>query len=599
MEQGHFEQVKNCPLFNELQSEELNQLEKVMNIIHLNSGDTLFERGDPSDSIYILLSGRLIAMTGDGSNSEKILGEINRGESVGEMGLLSDTVRSATVKALRNSTLYKIDEESFHQLLAEDPDLLKKISKTLISRMQTTIHQIGGKHFYGNIALVPANKGIDVNVFMDALEKVFDDEYKYKVLNKDFFEKNYVDATNERAFFHDLEEIDELDDFVFYVADLDNEHWFDICFERADRILVIGDGYEKPNLHPKVDNILQETGLHSNIKKELVLLQPEFRSMPIGTKEWLELGDFFRHHHIRLSEKNDLKKLLRFLTGRALGFVFGGGGAKDWAAMGVVRYLYEKGIRFDMLGGTSAGSIAACFLAYKQDFDSFYDPAYEYMSKLNLKEYTIPSFSAFSGKSLTLTLQAMFEETLLEDYWTNVFCVATNISRVREQVFQSGKAWEIIRASSSIPGALPPMVFDHDLYVDGAVMNNLPIDVMQVLLENRGYTLAIDVSEQHVLEDEYVIPSIVTPWMVIKNKLGLTKPPWVAPKILSSLVNSLLAAAEFKNTQNAEMADLCLRPPVSHISMLNMSELNQLHDIGYNTMREEFDKYPWLMDYKI
>src|SRR5258708_2132831 len=73
--------------------------------VQLTAGEFLFKAGDPSDSLYFVISGRLEASVVDPDGGSQVLGEIGRGESVGEMGAFTARPRGATVTALRDSVL--------------------------------------------------------------------------------------------------------------------------------------------------------------------------------------------------------------------------------------------------------------------------------------------------------------------------------------------------------------------------------------------------------------------------------------------------------------------------------------------------------------
>ena len=81
----------------------------------------------------------------------------------------------------------------------------------------------------------------------------------------------------------------------------------------------------------------------------------------------------------------------------------------------------------------------------------------------------------------------------IEDYWLPFFCVATNLTTGQPVVHSRGNSWRAIRSSVSIPGVLPPLPVDGALMVDGAVLNNLPVDVMREF-NPYGKVIAVDVT---------------------------------------------------------------------------------------------------------
>jgi NTE family protein len=83
--------------------------------MHLAGGQTLMRQGEPGDALYLLVSGRLRVYIEEG-DQRRIVREIPRGEVVGEMSLISDAPRSATVVAIRDSVLVSLDKEAFARL---------------------------------------------------------------------------------------------------------------------------------------------------------------------------------------------------------------------------------------------------------------------------------------------------------------------------------------------------------------------------------------------------------------------------------------------------------------------------------------------------
>jgi CRP-like cAMP-binding protein len=98
--------------------------------VHLRSGDVLFEERDESDAGYPMVSGRLAA-----SHDGTVIGEIARGEVVGEVGMIERAPRGVTVTALRDSTLARFSTDAFRALTSAHPTLMLQLSRTILSRV--------------------------------------------------------------------------------------------------------------------------------------------------------------------------------------------------------------------------------------------------------------------------------------------------------------------------------------------------------------------------------------------------------------------------------------------------------------------------------
>ena len=101
----------------------------------LAGGETLMREGDPADGVSFVISGRLRAFVTNDDGEPRVIGEIARGETVGEMGILTGEPRTATVVAVRDTVLAHATRASFEQLLASHPELPIHMARILIERI--------------------------------------------------------------------------------------------------------------------------------------------------------------------------------------------------------------------------------------------------------------------------------------------------------------------------------------------------------------------------------------------------------------------------------------------------------------------------------
>ena len=109
--------------------------------VEIHGGEALFAEGDPSDQYYLVVSGRLQATKVMPDGSIKTLGEIGRGESIGEMAILTGEPRSATIIALRDSVLAQVHKPVFEELLAVSENLVRHLFSNLITAPSTGQHK--------------------------------------------------------------------------------------------------------------------------------------------------------------------------------------------------------------------------------------------------------------------------------------------------------------------------------------------------------------------------------------------------------------------------------------------------------------------------
>ena len=100
---------------------------------------------------------------------------------------------------------------------------------------------------------------------------------------------------------------------------------------------------------------------------------------------------------------------------------------------------------------------------------------------------TLPITSIFADGILVHDIKDCLGDARIEDLWIPFFCVSSNLTRAEVKTHTTGELWRAIRVSGGLPAVVPPVVFDGDLHVDGALLNNLPIDVMSELCDGGSY----------------------------------------------------------------------------------------------------------------
>jgi lysophospholipid hydrolase len=107
--------------------------------VQVNAGQVIYHQGDDSDAIYIVLNGRLRLVLNNEEAGMKVVGEYGQGESVGELEVMTESARPATLHAIRDTELAKFPKTLFNSLAQEHPGLTIKISKIIASRMRALV----------------------------------------------------------------------------------------------------------------------------------------------------------------------------------------------------------------------------------------------------------------------------------------------------------------------------------------------------------------------------------------------------------------------------------------------------------------------------
>jgi CRP/FNR family cyclic AMP-dependent transcriptional regulator len=158
--------LKAVPLFSSLQEEQLRMLTTMVSRRSASRGTTIMAGGDATDSLYIVLSGRLKVMMSDSDGKEVILTILGPGEFFGEMGLIDDEPRSASVVSIEPCELLYIAKRDFKKCIAENHDMAMEVMRSLVRRLREADRKIGSLALldvYGRVARLLLDMAENVN----------------------------------------------------------------------------------------------------------------------------------------------------------------------------------------------------------------------------------------------------------------------------------------------------------------------------------------------------------------------------------------------------------------------------------------------------
>jgi NTE family protein len=360
-------------------------------------------------------------------------------------------------------------------------------------------------------------------------------------------------------------------DVVFYRGDAPDSAWTQLCLRQADRILLLAESDKPLPLRPLDLPAFKEraTGL-----PQLLLLHRSGRADELPEHFALRSGLFESHHHVRAHNMGDIQRLARFISGRAVGLVLAGGGARGFAHIGVIKALMESNVPFDHLGGTSMGGIIAAGIALEWNLDELMERMRDVFVKSNpLSDYTIPLIALVRGKKVSSLLREHFGDVRIEEMPRPFFCVSSDLTSGRIHVHRAGPLWRALRASVALPGILPPVTHHGHLLVDGGVMNNLPVDVMSQ--HATGPIIASDVTGEldiRVTDERY--GERPWWWLVWQRMRG-------TPSILSILMRSGTVGSEAQRRLVRDQANYMFEPPLPDIGLRDWKKFDQAVAEGY------------------
>ena len=560
--------VRTLPLFEGLEQPLLTALLEEFDWLAIQGGTILFEAGDAADALYCVISGSLGAFASTPGKSGQVgtrhlVGRIAAGELVGEMSLISGKPRSATVIALRDSELGRLSRAAFERVMRQHPEGLLRVAQLLVQRLESSQSQARSQRSMPRtFAIVPHDGGDSGTVFAAKLVTFLDRIGSTELV------WNHRGAQRTTEWFHAVERANE---FVVYVCESTATSWSKLCLRQADVILLLADAESHLADWPALQGYLDRNV--TGQRPELVLLH-KGSPTPGFTQRWLDLKPGLSHHHIR--GPADIDRLARSLTGTGLGVVLSGGGARGFAHIGVLRAFREAGIAIDAIGGTSLGSIVAAGYALEWSQEELQERVRRSFVATNpLNDYTLPLVSLVSGRKVSRLLHDEFGDVAIEDLPLPYFCVSTNLSTGHLAVHRRGPLWRWLRASVSIPGVLPPVIDGGEVFVDGAAINNLPVDVMRE--SGIGRVIGVDVAADRVFTTDCEDSDVPPLWRAMKwfrdrkQRINILQILW-----RSGMVNSTA-----NTVSRRELSDLLLQPPLEQIDMLDWQAFERAIEAGY------------------
>jgi NTE family protein len=174
-----------------------------------------------------------------------------------------------------------------------------------------------------------------------------------------------------------------------------------------------------------------------------------------------------------------------------IGLALGGGAAKGFAHIGVIKMLEASGIHPDAVSGTSAGSVVGALYASGMDAFQLQEQAFA-LDEGKIRDVRFFSGGMVQGQKLQDYVNELVRQTPIEKMHTPFAAVATELETGTRAVFIRGNTGQAVRASSSIPGVFEPVEINGRHFVDGGVVSPVPVDAARQL--GADIVIAVDIS---------------------------------------------------------------------------------------------------------
>ena len=560
----------------------------------LEAGEVLFRQGDLADAAYFVVGGRLMVLAATSDGSDELIAELGRGEVVGELGLLDRAPRSATVRAVRDTTLAAFSTTMFEELVATSPQMMLNVTRGILTRLRKPAQRKFDRAASLTIAITA---DIDADAMVSAIvdeiarfgtAKHLSSDRVDRTLNRTAISQVATDNVGVPRLAEFMHEADVGNDHVVLQTDREMTAWTRRALRQADRVVVVCSPNPDAAERALISEIFATLGDASHVATMLAVLHPATADRPRRTAALVGAWRVDDVVHLRSGSSADIGRLARLASGHGYGLVLSGGGGRGLAHLGVLRALHEQGIPVDEVAGCSMGSVIAAGVALGEAGESLMELVERQCRRL--LDYTLPVVSLVKGGRVTKNIEDTFGSFDIEDLWLPFYCVSTNLTTSHLEVHRRGSTALALRASIAIPGVLPPVPHAGHLLVDGGVLNNLPFEVMR---DNSTVEtiIAVDVAPDQGPRARADFGMSVSGFQALGASLRPSES--IYPSLTSVLLRSMLTGAV--RNQKASMIDgsidLLLALHLPGIGLLDFEHCREVADAGYAAAKPAIDDW--------
>ncbi|HKK77356.1 MAG TPA: patatin-like phospholipase family protein [Saprospiraceae bacterium] len=253
---------------------------------------------------------------------------------------------------------------------------------------------------------------------------------------------------------------------------------------------------------------------------------------------------------------------VKLKKGQGIGLALGGGAVLGAAHIGAIRAIKEFDLEVEAISGTSIGAFIGALFSCGNDFSQIEDIALD-LSWTDISGFSLSKFGLFSNDKIRDFLADVIgKEATFDDIGIPLFIVATNITSGEKKVLKSGDLADAVMASTCLPGIYKPIEIDGELYVDGGVVENVPISPLQ----EAGYSpiIAIDLNATQ----SYDRPG----------------------SMVDVLVNSFHFMMKTAAKEQTQDADILIQPDLSAFNYVDSSQTEELIKTGYEETRKVLEE---------
>jgi NTE family protein len=543
-------------LFAGLPPQLRDALAKRAHSVCVAADEWLFRSGDPAEDMYIVRAGRL-EVVDDATGA--VIRELGRGDCLGELALLTGEPRSASVRAARATDLLAVRREEFEELLKTDSKLPLALTRALAEQLRTTRAPASPRRPRPvTVALIGLDDGLPVAEVARALASGLCEHVSAGLLDEQCVSAYASGEHVASTYGPHLDRAEARHDLVVLEGGglRAGRPWTEFCIQQADRILALSAGHADP--------------LALTNRPELRGCDLVAYDVPTGAGALAEVTEALRPvetHVVRQAEfEPDVQRMARRLVGRSVGVVLSGGGARAFSHIGVLEELIKAGVTIDRVLGVSMGAYVGGLFAMGLAPDEIDARCFEeWVQRRPWADYTLPRHALIRGERARAMLERSFGQCAIEELPRSFMCACGELRDGRLVISRFGPLWETVGFSMCLPVIAPPQVRGRDMYIDGSLVDNLPVKVMADLSE--GPVIAVDVKAT------FERPRT-------RGERSSDRGARTLPSFGETLTRVLLLGSENTSESARRYADLTIKPCVDGVGFLEFHQLDAAREAG-------------------
>ena len=260
--------------------------------------------------------------------------------------------------------------------------------------------------------------------------------------------------------------------------------------------------------------------------------------------------------------KRELKKAQKTLPVKKgkVALCLGGGGARGFAHIGAIKAFEDSGIDFDIVAGTSVGSLVGALYCAGVSADRMM----EYASKMDMKDIKVGgAFGAGDSTTVGKMVTDLVGEIDFKDLKKPLYAVATDLVSAREVILQSGSVATAVSASCAVPIIFKPVTVGKMNLVDGGLKNNIPADVCKMM--GADFVITIDANPTRGRGTDKT------------GRLG----------VALATFSIVMATTSEKGLMNS---DIIIAPNLSEFSSRKKEGYEKMYQLGYEETMKKIDE---------